>query len=245
MKNHNIEDLILERFPYVKPFKVIAFSNKGGLEVEIYKNQLYFNNNFGELIQIISTIGSYCVSINNKKQNISAFLGKKMRIRKHNFMQLLDKSITASVMPIINNKKDVRSVINLFSEENLIYSFELDYTVFSKRVFEKIFNNHYVSDHNTVVDDINRIPSVKNNYIDEWNFVALIDKFTKDHCLGHFQNYPIVPSVRILDCLIKSIKNWMKHIISLTDRLIIVDSVEMFLNKAMPIERIYHSHITQ
>lgn len=175
----------------------------------------------------------------NQSQNI--YLGKKMRIRKHNFLQLLNDKILVIAKPVINGKKNVKAIINLFSKDQLSYSFELDYTILTKQVFEKIFKNQKsILIDNKEADKC--LPNIDIINIDNYNFKVKIYPFNINHCLGHFEDYPIVPSVLVLDCLIFGIKKWFQINYKNTLNLII-DSVELFLNKAMPIQKSYNSNI--
>jgi len=207
MKKNNIKnicDLIAETPPYLQNFQTIKHYKNGTLKVELLFDQNYYNNNFGKLIQVASSIGSYCIALKHYNQSQNIYLGKKMRIRKHNFLQLSNDKIFIIATPIINGKKNVKAIINLFSKDQLSYSFELDYTIFTRQAFEKIFRNQK----SILIEDKevnNCLPNIDIININNYNFKIKISPFDINHCLGHFKDYPIVPSVLVLDCLISGI----------------------------------------
>ena len=104
--------------------------------------------------------------------------------------------------------------------------------------FEKIFTEYYNPE--KVFTLASELPVIKIKYISETEFLLIIDKIKQNHCLGHFENYPIVPAVFITKCIMSSI---FKIIPKNSSQDIEVDSLELFLNKAMPINTIFNVNV--
>lgn len=239
----NISDLIMEDPPYILPFDVKSYSIDHVLTLELSHNQSHYNENLDKLLQVISTIGSYSIALRMSSNSRNAYLGSHLRIRKHNFSHLSTGTVSATSTAIIDNERRGKCFIHLFAENAPLYSFELEYSIVNKNDFSALFHHCY----HPQPDSQNLFvmippPSVVNEYLNDHHFKIYISKFGLEHCAGHFENYPIIPAVRVFECLMSGIRLRAQEN-SLNKSNLLIDSVEMFPNVAMPIHLTYCSHV--
>lgn len=239
---HNITSLISESYPYILPFQVIDYTKDGNLITELKNNQVYYNQHFDELLQVISTIGSYNIALKTESNSKHIYLGHHLRVRKTNFLELSMENISAHSFALMESSKKAKTLINMYSDGNIVYSFELEYTILNINTFKKLFVHLQNNNFEDNISQVSSIPLVENEYFDNSNFNIKISAFNARQCLGHFENYPMVPAVRITQCLLKGIKTWIEdHQIKHLN--IIVDGLEMFPNFAMPININYTANV--
>lgn len=59
------------------------------------------------------------------------------------------------------------------------------------------------------------------------NYSSFIYPFSKEHCRGHFQNYPLVPGIFIYDRLVKNQLGWLKEIKGISKGNVFLDSLQI------------------
>lgn len=230
----NISDfLISEEAPYFLPITNTSITVDGHLTTTIGHVNEYRNEEFGKLLQTISTIGSCCLSKRIQAGVKQYFLGEKLRIRKCSY-SIADGVLKAVAHPTVQTNRKGKAIIDIFDVcDALAYRFELDYNVFSQQTFEKLFKQNY-NENGSDRFDCN-MPGTANRILNNHSFIISIGQFNREQCLGHFSNHPIVPAVFIVKCLLAGIKNWFATELSPLEDMN-VDSLEIFPNKAMPIE---------
>lgn len=240
MYYRNINNVIMEDHPYILPFNIMEYEDDGTFKIDLLKDQVYFNRNFGELLQVLTTAGSYCIALKTGRDTKQALLGSRLSIKKHN-LRLCEKDIACTVTPILYDTKAAKCIINVLSGDQLIYSFDLAYTIMPERVFKKLFKKHH--DSSDRLTNKEEIPKVNNKYLTDNTFVIDMEPFNINHCLGHFADYPIIPSVRIFDCLVVGANSWIKEAKPEATG-VLIDSVEIFQNSALAITNTYQANVT-
>lgn len=188
---------------------------------------------FNKTLQTASSLGSLSLI---KLMNTTAktfFLGEKLRIRKiHDNIQGDELKYVAK--SIMLSKRKGKSLVDIFDSNNeLVYTFELDYNLFSEDAFNKLFKKHYIDELQQEADTV--FPETEITIIDDATFRASIAAFSDEHCLGHFDNYPIVPAVFIVNRLLDAIEKFFSIGNEKTsNKNLIVDSLEIFANIAIP-----------
>jgi hypothetical protein len=225
--------LISEEHPYFLPIRNTYINPNDCLLTTIGHSNDYKNEEFGKLLQTISSIGSCTLSKKIDAGVKQYFLGEKLRIRKCSY-SIKEGALTAFAYPTVQTNRKGKAIIDIVDKDEILaYRFELDYNVFPQQTFEKLFKNYFRETTEQVLKE--EMPATKNVVIDDSSFSIFIEKFSEAHCLGHFRNHPIVPAVFIVKCLLSGIKNWFSSEMKVQSDMI-VDSLEIFPNRAMPIE---------
>lgn len=236
---NNIIPYLGETSPYIfLPDKVIL-NNDYKIETEITNFDVK-GNNLTNLIKILSSLGScnlYKLLNDNSKEKIY-FLGEKLRIRKLSYKE--SDSFSISCKSFLESKRKGKSYLNVkdLDSKEMLYTFELDYYIITKDSFENIYKEYF---NNTPIDFYDEeLPDSRINIENNKRFSVFVNPFTTNQCKGHFENFPIVPAVFITNCILKEIFNFLGN-----DAIHEVDSLEMYLTKAMPIQKemiVYVSH---
>lgn len=230
----NIVELIGETSPYLfENADKINFS-EGNTEFPLHKSfEFYDKENFGNLLKILSTVGSLNLTNQLRTNRKNYFLGEKLRIRKISNTQPSGLLI-AKVAPLLENDQKGKSLIEIMDQNNKIFQMEIDYFIIDDVNFKKIFESHYHAEEND--DFTHLLPNSTVEYLTEDEFNITIDKFTRSHCSGHFDNYNIVPAVFIANIILKNIYEMNSNIE--------LDSLEMLTTgSAMPINTVFKVNI--
>lgn len=228
-------NLIGETSPYLFENADKIIFDKSNTEIPLYKSFDSFDReNFSDFVKILSTLGSLNLANELETNQTNYFLGERLRIRKISYSQpsgLLSVKVTSQLE---SNQKG-KSLIEVMDENTKVYQMEMDYFIINEPSFKKIFDSHYsdeqTNDHTTV------LPNTSFEYLSDEEFNITIEEFARNHCLGHFDNYEIVPAVFIGKCILKNIYNMYPDIN------IEIDNLEIFINKAMPINTIFKVNI--
>lgn len=223
----NIIPYLGETVPYISiPENIIYNGSRMEAEISDYD---FSNENFSKLIKILSSLGScnlYRI-LNTSSTDPIYFMGEKVRIRQLSYK----KSDSASIIceSFLESKRKGKS--SLLMRDNHcgepLYSFELDYHIIAKDTF-KLFYKDYFNDTAVEYYDEN-LPEGRIIIENEHKFTVLLNPFTPNQCKGHFENYPIVPSVFIMNCTLREILNFMGNTGTYE-----IDNLEGFASKAMP-----------
>jgi hypothetical protein len=220
-----------EEPPYVFPFSNLQFKGDK-LEVRFGKIPNYEFENFGKLVQAVSSFGCCCLSHRLGIEVKQYFLAEKFRIRKLNYstgegeLRVVGHAITAS-------KRRGKSVMDVFDQEDkLKYKLELDLNVISEDTFSKLLKDH--KDNTEVGMFSDELPVLNNAYINDDQFTISIEGFSHEQVIGHFTGFPIVPAAFVASCIVSGIKKWFKFEENKTGPMQI-DSMEIFPNRAIPI----------
>ena len=236
---NNIIPYIGETVPYVFVPEKVILSNDYKTETEIINFDVK-DKNFTNLIKVLSSLGScnlYKLLNDDSKEKIY-FLGEKLRIRKLSYKE--SDSFLISCKSFLESKRKGKSYLNVkdLDSKEMLYTFELDYYIFSKDAFENIYKDYF---NNTAIEFYDEnLPSSRINIENNKRFSIFVNPFTANQCKGHFENFAVVPAVFITNCILKEI-----FIFSGNELVHEVDSLEMYLTKAMPIGKemiVYVSH---
>lgn len=222
-----------ETAPYFIPSDSICFDN-GVITAEIGTTADYEGYNFSKLIQHISSIGSCGLYHCMGKDSKTFFLGEKLRIRRMSY-NLKDGRMKVRGRNTIESERKGKTMIEVYDcEDQLAYTYELDYHVFTEKAFQGIFEKHYNNTEGLEV--CTRFPTVSCEGITPESFTMHIGAFSKENCMGHFDNYPIVPAVYITNRLLEGIHQWLKSINDSSVLSFQVDSAEGFLLRGVPVD---------
>ena len=220
-----------EEYPYLYPLDNLKIA-ADSLELTIPQIPDYEFMNFGRLLQVVSSIGSCCLSHKLGLNGKYYFLGEKLRIRKRNYNNK-GGPLTIKGNAISTSKRKGKALVDIFDEDNsLKYTLELDCNVFSEDTFNKLLKEH--ADDVIPGDFSSDLPSLYNTYIDEDQFTISIEGFSREQCKGHFSGFPIVPAVFVSNCVLAGIEKWFRSSDNGITPLY-VESLEIFANKAIPL----------
>ncbi|MCV9933934.1 hypothetical protein OIU80_16750 [Flavobacterium sp. LS1R47] len=226
-----IASLIGETSPYLFENAEKIDFNQSSTEIPLYKSfESYEKENFSDLLKILSTLGSLSLANELKTNDKRYFLGERLRIRKISYTQpsgLLSVKIASQ----LESSQKGRALIEIVDENTKIFQMEMDYFIIDEPSFNKIFESHYSAEQNKAFTSV--FPSSSFEYLNEEKFNITIEEFTRNHCLGHFDNYEIVPAAFVGKCILKNIFE------SSTDPNLEIENIEIFLNKAMPINTVF------
>lgn len=223
----NIIPYLGETAPYISIPENTVF-NGNRMEAEI-SNYNFTKENFSKLIKVLSSLGSCNLYrlLNTKSTEQIYFMGEKVRIRQLSYKKSDSASITCE--SFLESKRKGKSSLLMRDNHSgeALYSFELDYHIIAKDTF-KLFYKDYFNDAAVEYHDEN-LPEGDITIEDAHRFTVLLNPFTPNKCKGHFENYPIVPSVFIMNCTLREIFNFMGSTNTYE-----VDNLEGFASKAMP-----------
>lgn len=234
----NLFPLIAETSPYLfDDLNQISLVNNN-IEFTFDQSFNFFKReNFSDLVKTLSTVGSLNLANKINSNSVNYFLAEKLRIRKTSFGQPEGLLLAKSSSQLFDDRKG-KSLIEVEDQNTTIYKFEIDYYIINKPSFEKIFAQFYNPEKK--IDSISSLPTTTIEYITDTEFILTIEEFEQNNCLGHFDDYPIVPAVFITKCIISNILKILPFNFS-ND--IEIDNLEMFLIKAMPINTIFKVNI--
>lgn len=231
-----------EHPPYLFPLNTLIIQDSN----VAYTPSSSLSNSFEEfykVLQIASSLGSIALLQKMNVVSKTFFLGEKLRIRKipqgeiHNELQYQAQSLLFS-------ERKGKSLVDIFNQHHqLAYTFELDYVIFSEDSFQRVFKSFYTPElalKNTgnIQNEV-RITPLCSSY-----FQVVIQGFSTEQCAGHFDHYPIVPAVFIVNRLLYAIEAFFKlQGKDLSTKTLIVDSLEIFPNIATPPNTELHSHV--
>lgn len=224
----NIIPYIGESLPYVFIPEKITINSDNQIETDI-RNYDFKNANFTNLTKILSSLGSSNLykQLKDSSGEKIYFLGEKLRIRKISYTE--SDSLSISCYSYLESKRKGKSFLNVkdLVSKDLLYSFELDYYIISKMAFENIYKDYFDDTPIEFYDET--LPESKIDRVEDSNFSIMVKHFTPNQCEGHFDKYPVVPAVFITNCILREIFNFLGN-----DSINEVDSLEMYLSKAMP-----------
>lgn len=232
--------LVGETSPYIFSLEKLIFEHDF---VSITADSIESNqyDNFSTILQIASSLGSVSLFKALNLESKAFFLGEKLRIRKI-ITGVVNNNICFKAKSIVLSKRKGKALVDIFNtNSDLAYSFELDYNVLLEDAFHKLFKPHYTETTNIFYND--KLPDVKLKTNSEYDFSIMLSPFSVQNCIGHFNGYPIVPAVFIVDRLLNGIKQWITQMFPNTLTTIHVDSLEIFANIAMPINTKFEAKI--
>jgi len=228
-----------ETAPYLYPLDELTIENEY-LKLPIGSTHEYQDNDFSKLLQVVSSLGSCSLSNLLGNSSKAFFLGEKLRIRRMAF-NIQEGPLTLKAKSIIASKRKGKSSVEIYDQAGVLaYNFELDYTIFSEEAFCKLFKDNFEKTEETAFCD--NFPATRNTIQSDSQFIITIDPFTAQNCIGHFEGYPIVPAVFMTNRLLAGIREWAGEQEGKPVN-IQVDSLEMFPNRAMPVNTTYKAAI--
>lgn len=238
----SIQGLILEDYPYILPFEILEYSNDRKLFVKLPKNHFYYQQRISELVQAISTIGSYCVALQINNDDRKAFLAEKARITKLSISKLDEEELIVRVMPVLQTLRSAKAIMTIMAGPELMYSYEIDYSIFTVPDFQNVFQQFYRENEYKTISHQTYLPPVAVKLTGKSQFSISLGPYRAAHCRGHFSQFPIVSAVFIMDNLIEGIRQWFR-IHQMEGATFTMDQLESFLIKAMPIDTEFRAEV--
>ncbi|MFS4473983.1 hypothetical protein [Chryseobacterium sp. T20] len=223
----NIIPYLGETQPYISIPENTIF-NGNSIETKIY-NCDFSHENFSKLIKILSSLGScnlYRLLTHTSKERIY-FMGEKVRIRQLSYKKYDSVFIVGESYLESKRKGKSSLMVRDHHSGEPLYSFELDYHIIAKDTFKLFYKDYYNDTPVEYYDEA--LPKGKITLESDCQFSILLEPFTPNQCKGHFENYPIVPSVFSMNCILREIFHFMGN-----EKAYEVDNLEGFATKAMP-----------
>src|SRR5699024_5468117 len=155
-------------------------------------------------------LGIEAINFNRQRSSDSVWymLGKSLRIYRCDNLKN-NTPYKTIVESIASNSSHRQSAFTfLSSENNPIYKGLYEYRALDGRLFKKIFSSYKVSD--TMDDSIVAMPDIINTgFQNPYNYSSVIYPFSKDHCCGHFPNYPLVTGIFIYERIVNNQLDWI------------------------------------
>ncbi|MGQ8869207.1 hypothetical protein [Myroides sp. TSA_177.3] len=231
-----------ENSPYLFPLNSLVIQDTT-LE---YTESIALSNSFEafyKVLQIASSLGSIALLQKMDVVSKTFFLGEKLRIRKIPQGEISDE-LKYQAESLLFSERKGKSLVNIFDQhQQLAYTFELDYIIFTEDSFQRVFKSFYTAELalNTPVEFRNEVTVTP---LCSSHFQVIIQAFSAEQCAGHFDHYPIVPAVFIVNRLLSAIETFFKmQDTSLSTKTLIVDSLEIFPNTATPPNTDLHAHV--
>ncbi|MDP5199120.1 hypothetical protein [Flavobacterium sp. DG2-3] len=227
--------LIGESFPYLFENADKIVFNEGTTEIPLFKSfQSYEKENFIELLKTLSTLSSLSLARELKTNKKNYFLAEKARIRKVSFTPP-SGLLRAKIRSYLENNQKGKSLIEVVDDKTTVYHMEIDYFIIDEPSFQKIFELNYSAEKANGYTDTEPNVSIEPVSKDEFNIT--VDKFTRNHCAGHFDHYEIVAATHIG-------RSILKVIFEMTPDLNMeIDNMEIALSKAMPIDTVFKVNV--
>ncbi|WP_286443852.1 MULTISPECIES: hypothetical protein [unclassified Myroides] len=238
-----IQHFIGETDPYLFDLKHLTIK-ESTMEYTVPSDSCLVFSDFYKITQIASSLGSLALAKTMDVTEKTYFLGEKLRIRKID-NRSLDKGLKYCARSIEYSSRKGKSLVDILDEHNqLAYTFELDYFIFSEDSFYRLFKNYAITHHEPSTRTSLTVEKVEIEEIESSFFRIVIQPFSKEDCAGHFNQYPIVAAVFVVKQLLCAIEQFFEvKGIGLEQKKLNVDSLEMFLNVAVPIDTVLHSKI--
>ncbi|WP_413513570.1 hypothetical protein [Myroides odoratus] len=230
----NLHHFIGESYPYLFTINNLIIK-ESTLEHTSSINPLNSFKEFNTILQTASSLGSLSLL---KTMNISSktfFLGEKSRIRKIH-TNSIGPELKYCAKSLLFSKRNGKSLVDIFNHHNqLAYTFELDYVIFSEESFHRVFKDYYAEKVPITNTPLTDYKEVALDLISPSYFKVNIKEFSNEQCAGHFDHYPIVPAVFIVNRLLEAIEQFFKlQGELLQSKTLLIDSLEIFPNKAIP-----------
>ena len=238
-----IQHLIGETDPYLFNIDSLVIK-ESTMEYTTTDDSYLAFSDFYKITQIASSLGSLALAKAMEITSKNYFLGKKMRIRKID-NRAIDKGLKYCARSLKYAPKQGKSMVDIFDEQDqLAYTFELDYFVFSEDSFYRLFKNYAIPYHEASESKSLAVEKVEIEEIEPSFFRVVIQPFSNEECAGHFDHYPIVAAVFVVKQLLRAIEQFFQlQGGTLTQKTWSIDSLEMFLNVAMPPQRRLNSKV--
>lgn len=120
-----------------------------------------------------------------------------------------------------------------------VYKMLFKYYACPEAVFKQKFG--HIANPSQSIKAVPPLPQVtRENFHNPYCYNALLHPFYFEHCQGHFVNYPCVPSVVVMQCLLDEATGWLRLIMKTTEKdKVSVESIDMFPERLMMIETAY------
>ncbi|SHL70748.1 hypothetical protein [Chryseobacterium polytrichastri] len=216
-----------ETYPYFYiPENTISIGDR--IETEI-SNFDFSNENFSELIKILTSVGSCNLYklLSPKSQERIYFLGEKVRIRQLFYKK--SESVSIVCESFLESKMKGKSVLLIRDKHSgeAIYSIEIDYHIIQNDAFRLFYKDYY---NDNLIEDLDKtLPGRKVVIENDHQFIIFIEPFTPNQCKGHFDNYPIVPSAFTINCILREVFDFLG-----SNNTYEIDNLEGYSNRAMP-----------
>ncbi|NIG55080.1 hypothetical protein [Chitinophaga sp. Cy-1792] len=203
------------------------------LEVELGRASDFLLYDFIELVR-------YCISAEawnaNRLYPTGAdqyMLGDKFRaVRFGTFTE--HTQYKAVVDSLVIKKRKRKSLVRVLSESGeLIYLMMFDYFMWNSGEFKRKFAQ--LKSEVTFAADIKPpLPTVTRTSFDNpYAYTAVLSPVTEAQCAGHFDGYPLVPGLLLMNVLLHEAEKWINDIIGSTTAKPILDTLTIHPNRAM------------
>lgn len=227
----HLYDYIGENYPYLFPLHQVM-GKESGLECTTISTQ-YQLREFKKIGQTAASLGSIALLEAMNLSTKTFLLGEKIRIRKINHT-LEDSELRYCARVISFSTRKGKSLVDIFdTQDQLVYTAELEYVIFDEASFQHVFGSLYTEEIPVALDTV--YEEVEVGLTQPSYFTIHIPAFTNAQCKGHFDHYPIVPGVFIMSRLLEGIEKFFAlQGEAFQGKTLVADSFETFLKAATP-----------
>lgn len=206
------------------------------LIVPITHIKTYTPENFGELVRITS-----CLAEHNLKRLYPQLADRYMLGNQLNTLHYQDledsKQLTANISSRLISDRAAFVTVNFFNEGGVpILTIHNRLHILARDIFLQRFSALQRNELPGMISGDDFPIAVVTDWQDPFNYQVFLPPFSHEHCLGHFPGYPCVAATFLYQCTVSHIMDWLKvqrHIVSPE---IILQGVEIYTAKPIPID---------
>ncbi|WP_027375573.1 hypothetical protein [Chryseobacterium sp. UNC8MFCol] len=235
MTTTDTQELIIPYIGETSPYTIIPehiILKDNSIETEL-NNCNFENENFLKFLKTLASLASCSLHqvLSNSAKEKTYFIGEKLRIKKISYKDS-PASVTITGESILESGRRGKTHLTVKDKvsEETVYSFELDHYIITKETFKALYKNYFEPDVIMYYDEkLPKTQIIKTSA--DHQFIISIDPFTPNQCKSHFENYPIVPFLFVMKCILREIFRFFG-----ADNCHEINNLEGHPTKAIPIE---------
>ncbi len=224
-------DYLAEKPPFLK-LPRHPFTRTGDtLSIPLGQACEYRGPDFTDLMLQTGTMGALNLALGRTGKDAGYIMMERMHIMRSGNCRL-DELLRAKIKTTLLSARKGSALAHIINDrEEIIYSMNTGYHIFSKADFEQLFSAHKRDDLQGIAQDTSMPVVELQPSGDDRAYRMQIGPFTYAHCVGHFPGYPCVPASFIMRSLLTGIARWLQ----LKPDQLLIDNAEIFTTRMIPV----------